>query len=506
MLADLRESGCLTADTEITLADGTTATIGALLARRAPRTSRCSPSTSTCGCVPGVMTHVFRERREARVRAAARVGPPRHRQREPPVPHPRRLAAARRRSRVGVAHRVGATTADRSTRARDTDPARGLGLHGAQGSARRRRCAPTTSSSASAATTGATRVYAAGRVALADAPHRRRARRPVPRRPRGLATCSGTRSSRSCRRAKQPVFDATVLGTHNFVADGIVVHNSIEQDADVVMFIYRDEYYNPENSDQRGTRRDHRRQAPQRPHRHDEAGVPRPVHEVRRPRPTRRASARAFRRQTATENGRRMVAKSQGSEELEGVDAAAELFEVDLDPGDAVALGEHLGLGLDALARRASRPSARTAGRDRAAPGSAAAARRPRSRRRASPRRRPCGRRRRGTAGRPARCRSGTRGGSASCRSRSAATRAASSSCSSASTPSFSRPGSSPSVDGRVVQDLVQLDAQRLALGRRAVDRAVALLDRARRVHPVERLVGLRCRSGSRSSRRPCTG
>jgi replicative DNA helicase len=52
-------------------------------------------------------------------------------------------------------------------------------------------------------------------------------------------------------RGEAEVFDATVPGTHNFVANDIVVHNSIEQDADVVLFIYRDEYYNPE-SDQRG--------------------------------------------------------------------------------------------------------------------------------------------------------------------------------------------------------------------------------------------------------------
>ena len=38
---------------------------------------------------------------------------------------------------------------------------------------------------------------------------------------------------------EQPVFDATVPGTHNFVADGVAVHNSIEQDADMVILLHR---------------------------------------------------------------------------------------------------------------------------------------------------------------------------------------------------------------------------------------------------------------------------
>jgi replicative DNA helicase len=50
---------------------------------------------------------------------------------------------------------------------------------------------------------------------------------------------------------EEEVYDLTVNGLHNFVADDVIVHNSIEQDADLVMFVYRDEYYN-EESDQQG--------------------------------------------------------------------------------------------------------------------------------------------------------------------------------------------------------------------------------------------------------------
>ena len=44
---------------------------------------------------------------------------------------------------------------------------------------------------------------------------------------------------------EEDVYDATVDAVHNFVANDIIVHNSIEQDADIIMFLLRREYYDP---------------------------------------------------------------------------------------------------------------------------------------------------------------------------------------------------------------------------------------------------------------------
>ncbi|WP_425547504.1 replicative DNA helicase [Actinomadura vinacea] len=46
---------------------------------------------------------------------------------------------------------------------------------------------------------------------------------------------------------EQEVYDATVLGLHNFVANGVSIHNSIEQDADMVVLLHREDAYEKES-------------------------------------------------------------------------------------------------------------------------------------------------------------------------------------------------------------------------------------------------------------------
>ncbi|UKO99786.1 replicative DNA helicase [Nostoc sp. UHCC 0870] len=48
---------------------------------------------------------------------------------------------------------------------------------------------------------------------------------------------------------EEEVYDLTVPIWHNFVANNIIVHNSIEQDADLVIMLYRDDYYNSDSPD-----------------------------------------------------------------------------------------------------------------------------------------------------------------------------------------------------------------------------------------------------------------
>jgi replicative DNA helicase len=49
--------------------------------------------------------------------------------------------------------------------------------------------------------------------------------------------------------SESDVYDLTVPKFHNFIANNIIAHNSIEQDADLIMMLYRDAYYNPDTPD-----------------------------------------------------------------------------------------------------------------------------------------------------------------------------------------------------------------------------------------------------------------
>ncbi len=249
MLADLRESGCLTVDTGITLADGTTETMGALHERSAIDVDVLTLDEHL-RLVPGVLSHVFAsgvkpvfELKLASGRKVTASGNHPFLTLDGWV-HLADLAvgahvASSRRSGPAVDLRNDAIPCE----VWDYIERKGLLVNG---SLRAHDLVERLSDSAG----GRYRVYEQGvsrslMLRIADA---------LPDRflsDLGASDVLWDEIVAIEPRGDERVFDATVEGTHNFVANDIVVHNSIEQDADVVMFIYRDEYYNPE-SDQRG--------------------------------------------------------------------------------------------------------------------------------------------------------------------------------------------------------------------------------------------------------------
>ena len=248
MLADLRESGCLTADTVIALADGTTRTIGELCAAGAENVAVLTLDEHL-RLVAGTMTRAF----ESGVKMVYELALASGRRVKASANHP--FLTLEGWVHLGDLHvgayvaasRLGGPTIDPGTdivprEVWDYIERKGLLVNG-------NLRAHDLIARIGAAEGASHRVYETG---LSRALVQRIAAELPDAFLDDLAGSDVLWDEIVAIEAlgEEMVYDATVPGTHNFVANDIVVHNSIEQDADVVLFIYRDEYYNPE-SDQR---------------------------------------------------------------------------------------------------------------------------------------------------------------------------------------------------------------------------------------------------------------
>ena len=99
-MSDLRESGCLTADTRLMRADtGAEVTLGELLATGRARRRRCGRWTSGCAGTPAHHDPRLPERAQGGLPPAPGLRSGDRGDRQPPVPHRRRVARTRRTRR-----------------------------------------------------------------------------------------------------------------------------------------------------------------------------------------------------------------------------------------------------------------------------------------------------------------------------------------------------------------------------------------------------------------------